>query len=539
MKSHPLAQTSRRGAAAFRTVTVQVSRKLKAVYRVRIGRLLSRLLAGLMAAFVSQVMAQLPQGLQSPGQGIQESARTSTSLVLTQGVDRAIANWQSFSIGAGHSVQFVQPGASSVALNRVLGQNASQIFGSLTANGQVFLVNPNGVLFAPGASVNVGGLVASTLNLSNEDFLAGRYTFSGPGGMVTNNGALKAGYVVLAGAQVANNGTIETPTGGSVGLLAGSRVSVDPNGDGLVKFSVDAGAVNAMASNTGVLKADGGQVSMLASAVGDTLQTVINQSGVIRANTVVNNNGTVTLSGGPRGVVTVSGTVQARGDDAGEKGGTVKVLGDRVGLMAGANVDAGGDAGGGTVLVGGNFQGKGPEQNATVTYVDRDARIGVDAGTAGQGGTVIVWADGTTRAHGTVSARGGAQGGDGGFVEISGKQHLSFSASVDTRAPAGKRGTLLLDPENINIVNTGTDDLEDDGAAPGTPATYAFTENAGLTSDVAAATLVGQNSDIVLQATKNITFNEAVTLNAGKSLTAEAGQDIVVNQAITTTGAGF
>jgi len=382
--------TAATARSPIRTLVVRLSRKLKAVYRIqeggrRISRLLARLLAGLLSALVMQVAHALPQGLQVQAGTVTVQNPNANSMVLNQGTNKAVLDWQSFSIGAGQSVQFLQPGASSVALNRVLGQSASSIFGSLTANGQVFLVNPNGVLFAPGASVNVGGLVASTLNMSNADFLAGKYTFSGSSGAsIVNNGVLKAGYVVLAGAQVANNGVIEAAPGGSVGLLAGSRITVDPSGEGLVKFSVDTAAVNAAATNTGTITADGGQVLMAASAVSDTLPTVINQSGVIRANSVGEQRGTIVLSGGATGIVKVSGQLEAMGDNAGEKGGTVKVLGDRVGLMAGAVVNASGDSGGGTVLVGGNFQGNGAEQNATVSTVGDGCADQRRSGTSGK-----------------------------------------------------------------------------------------------------------------------------------------------------------
>ena len=281
--SQSLSKAARR---AIRVVVVPISRKLKASYRIRQGRLFSKLLGVLMGLFAATAHA-LPQGGVVQAGAVTISTPNAHSMVLNQATNKAVIDWQGFSIGAGQSVQFLQPGASAVALNRVVGGDVSSIFGSLSANGQVFLVNPNGVLFAPGAQVNVGGLVASTLNLSNADFLAGKYTFGGnSGASVVNNGMIRAGYVALAGAQVANAGTIEAAQGGSIGLLAGSRVTVDPAGAGLVKFSVDAAAVNAAASNSGTIVAEGGQVLMAAQAVGDTLATVINQSGVIRANSV-------------------------------------------------------------------------------------------------------------------------------------------------------------------------------------------------------------------------------------------------------------
>src|SRR5207302_4563489 len=141
----------------------------------------------------------------------------------------------------------------------------------------------------------------------------------------------------------------------------------------------------------------------------------------IRANSLVQRNGEIVLDGGSAGVVSNTGTLTASGADAGTTGGTVKVLGDKVGLFNGTRIDASGDAGGGTVLIGGNFHGAGPEQNASQTIVAQDATINADAVTTGNGGNVAVWSNDGTQFFGSVSARGGAQRGDGGFVEVSGE----------------------------------------------------------------------------------------------------------------------
>jgi filamentous hemagglutinin family protein len=196
---------------SVRTVVVRLSRKLSATYRIRSGRRLSQLLAVLLAT-VSPWAVALPEGGQVVAGQASVSTPSANGMVVNQASDKAVLNWQSFNIGTGQSMQFVQPGAASVALNRVIGNGASSIFGSLSANGQVFLVNPSGVMFAPGAQVNVGGLVASSLDISNGDFMAGRYSFSGGGaGAVSNHGSINAapgGYVLLAAPQVTNTGAI-------------------------------------------------------------------------------------------------------------------------------------------------------------------------------------------------------------------------------------------------------------------------------------------------------------------------------------------
>jgi filamentous hemagglutinin family protein len=170
-----------RGPQAARTVVFQLTRKLRVTYRVGAGVRMSRLLAWLVAPFSSLVLA-LPAGMTVGAGQVTATRPSAQSLVLNQSTDKAILNWQSFGIAAGEAVRFVQPGAGSVALNRVTSGDPSAIFGSLSANGQIFLVNPAGILFAPGAQVNAGSIVASTLSLSNSDFLAGRYQFGGTSG---------------------------------------------------------------------------------------------------------------------------------------------------------------------------------------------------------------------------------------------------------------------------------------------------------------------------------------------------------------------
>src|SRR6185436_19794007 len=248
-----------------------------------------------------------------------------------------------------------------------------EFYGRLSANGQVFLSSPTGVYFAPGASIDVGGLVATTLSMKQADFDAGRNIWSNVGatGSVINNGSISApnGYVALLGPQVANNGVIAARMG-TVALAAGDKITLDMVGDGLIKVTVDEAALNAAAMNKGTLQADGGNVFITARSANALLDTVINTEGVIRANSISERNGTIVLDGGDRGVVSVSGTVEAKGAEAGTTGGTVKVLGEYVGVgLPGttATINASGDAGGGTVLIGGNFQGKGPEANSIET----------------------------------------------------------------------------------------------------------------------------------------------------------------------------
>ena len=405
----------------------------------------------------------LPTGLKTLSGSVTVTTPTATSMNINQASQNANMSAQTFSIGFGNSVAVLQPNTSSLLMVNVLGNNPSNIFGTLTANGQLFLTNSAGVLFGPTASVNVGGLVASSMPISFSDATSGHYVFtnSGNAGSVVNQGNITAlnGYVGLFAPNVINSGIISARMG-SVALAAGNQVTLDMVGDGLIKVAVDTAALNASVLNSGSIQADGGNVLLTARSANALLDTVINTSGIIRANTINNNNGTITLDGGTAGVVSVSGTVTAAGTDAGTIGGNINILGQYVGVgLPGttATVDASGDAGGGTVLIGGNFHGAGPQQNASMTYVGSGATILADAGTSGNGGNVAVWSDNGTNFYGNISARGGSSSGDGGFVEVSGKQYLNYAGLTDLRAPNGRVGTLLLDPDEITIVHGPAD----------------------------------------------------------------------------------
>jgi filamentous hemagglutinin family protein len=272
--------------------------------------------------------------------GAASIASTGVHTTITQTTPGAIINWQGFGIAAGESVQFVQPGSSSVTLNRVTGPDPSAIFGSLSANGRVFLVNPGGVLFGPGASVNVGGLVASTLNITDSDFMAGHYVFTGTGhGAVVNQGTINAdgGFVALLGSDVSNQGTISARLG-SVVLAAGEGITLDVLGDNLLNVTVDRAALNALVRNGGLLQADGGQVVLTTQAAGSLLSSAVNNTGVIQARTIANHNGTIRLLGTMgEGTIDLAGQLDASAPQGGD-GGFIETSAGRVNVHDGAQV---------------------------------------------------------------------------------------------------------------------------------------------------------------------------------------------------------
>jgi len=480
--------------------------------------------------------------LPTNGQVVAGSGGITTSgnvLTVNQFSDKLTAQWDTFNIGAAAKVNFVQPSRSSIALNRVMSSDPSRIYGQLNANGQVFLVNAAGILFASGSSVNVGGLVASTLDISNADFAAGNLRFSnnsGATGQVLNQGTLTAsegGYVALIGPQVGNEGAISAQRG-TVALGAGNSVTLDMHGDGLLNLQVDGTALAALASNSGTIQADGGLVVMAARAGGDPLATVLNNSGTVQARSLTNKNGVIRLEGGDSGVVAVSGTLDASGYGAGQTGGTVKVLGDKVGLFAGARVDASGDAGGGTALLGGNWQGSGSEQRARATFIDADARVKADAVNSGNGGKVVAWSDESTRYYGSISAKGGAASGQGGNAEVSGVNFLDYAGTADLTAARGNAGSLLLDPTNITI-STGGNTATWNGS-------NTFT-GSGASSILNTTTLVNQlgTANVTVSTASagaslgDITVSNAIAYNGAtdRTLTLLANRDINVNANIT------
>lgn len=364
-------------------------------------------------------------------------------LTVTNG-NGAIINWDKFSIRVGETTNFIQTSASSSVLNRVL-SDPTAIYGTLSSNGRVWLVNPAGILVGPSGRIDTAGFVASTLAVSNENFLAGRHLFINDGSAkdVINQGEIRTpagGSVYLIGSNVSNEGIITTPNGETI-LAAGATVSLIDSATPGVKVDITGAEGNA--TNLGAITAEAGRIGIAG--------VIVRNSGTLNASSVVSEGGRIFLKASQDAYVDGNGRIVTTGT----RGGSVEVLGNRVAVMDNAEIDASGANGGGRIMVGGDYQGKNPDiQNASITYFGPDATLKADATGVGDGGTVIVWADDTTRAYGNISARGGALGGNGGFVETSGKNYLSVDGiRVDTRAPLGLVGTWLLDPSNLTIWN--------------------------------------------------------------------------------------
>lgn len=413
--------------------------------------------------------AALPSGPQVVS-GTAAIATTGSTMTVTNSAN-AIINWNSFSINSGEVTRFVQPAATSAVLNRVVGADPSYIFGSLQSNGTVFLVNQNGILFGPTAKIDVNGLVASSLALSNEDFLAGRLKFTlGPvAGPVENQGEISTpggGSVYLIAPNVTNSGIITAPNG-DILLAAGKEVLLVDKETPEIAMVVSAPEHQAL--NIGQLVAAGGRIGMYGG--------IVRQSGLISADSAVRDAsgriflkaskevtvtaGSLTTANGPTGgtivaqasdgTTLVAGRIEAQGTEGG--GGTVQLLGQNVGLIDQGSVDVSATVSdGGTVLLGGDYKGANPlVQNALFSYLGPNATIAADARVNGNGGKVVLWSDRGTRVYGTISVQGGSQGGNGGFVETSSRQFLDLQKAPMTGAASGKGGLWLLDPEDITI----------------------------------------------------------------------------------------
>ena len=286
----------------------------------------------LFAAPGAVLAATLPQNGQVIAGDVSISQPSDHTLTIEQGSNKAIIDWQSFSIGEGNTVNFDQNSSSAVALNRVIGNDPSAIYGNLNATGKVFLVNQNGVLFAEGASVNVGGLVASTLDIDNQDFVDGNYRFEGNGDQaVINRGTIHAdgGAVVMLGGQVSNEGVIRANLG-SVAMAAGEKIQLDFAGDGLINLTIEQGKLNALVENHGAIQADGGSIYLTTHAADQVLDSVVNNSGQIRAQTVAERDGKIVLLADMQsGTATIDGTLDASAPASGD-GGFIETSGAHV-----------------------------------------------------------------------------------------------------------------------------------------------------------------------------------------------------------------
>ena len=463
------------------------------------------LLAGVAPADAASIAANtLPSG-GSFVAGSGSFARAGTQLTVSQSTQRAVVDWQSFSIGPAAKVA-INNGAQGATLNRVTGGDPSRLFGQLTSQGTVYLLNPQGIVIGRGGSIVAGGtVVLSTLDLANNAFMAGgSLDFAGAvTAGVENRGTISSsgGNVVLIAHSVSNSGTISAANG-TAALAAGQEVLLqEAAGSEHVFVEAPGGSVTnsgSIAAAEAELKAAGGNIYALAG----------NNGGAIRATGTATIDGHVWLTAEGGSVEMQGGSIAAQ--NANGTGGTIEVIGKSVALTAGT-IDASGENGGGTVHTGGDFHGAGGH-NATTVTVDAGVTIDASARGRGNGGRVAVWSDDTTTFGGTILARGGAQGGDGGQVETSGRGTLALKpgARVDTGATNGRGGNWLLDPTDFTVDATAA---------------------TAIVGDVAG-------SDVTVTASGNIFINAAVRYSSSHELSFLAQQSIHANAPVQNSGSG-
>ncbi|HCY16337.1 MAG: hypothetical protein A2Z93_08425 [Curvibacter sp. GWA2_64_110] len=455
-----------------------------------------------------------------------------STMTVTQSTARLAIDWQSFSIGAGNTVQFVQPSTSAVALNRVIGSDVSVIQGALKANGQVFLLNPNGILFSPTAQVDVGGIVASTLAMSNADFLAGNYTFAGTNSnAIINQGNITAvgnqgsgGTVALIAAQITNTGTL-TAERGQVLLGAGSKVTLDLGGP--VKLKVEQGAIDALIANGGAIRADGGQILLTAQAVGELTSTVINSTGVIEARTLVTGEqGQILLLGGmDKDRIEVGGTLDASAPRGGN-GGFIETSAAYVETMPDLRVNAGAAQGkGGAWLIDPYDYTINAAAASTITAAlnsDTSVTVTTAVSNTSYGGSAV-------SGNGDITVASAITKSSGSEATLTLRADRNIVVNSDIGASAGKLN-ITLSAANAASATTGGVDINANLSANGGNiliggGTGTSTNGIGyaLNLDASNAAVVVQQNRSITSSGGDITINGRSLLSAGGSYSSVKG----------------
>ncbi len=488
------------------------------------------------------------------------------TLTVSQHTPKAVINWQEFDIGEAEGVVFNQPDGG-IALNRIHDADSSRIDGSLTANGQVMLINPNGMVFGKNSKVDVGGMLATTADISNDDFMAGNYRFATRGNAdarIINHGTITAkqgGGIALVAPGVENHGTIQANLG-KVQLGGADTLTLDMHGDGLIVYDVTDSLKDQFVNHSGKINAQGGIVTLTTAAADSVIDSSINISGDINVSNALGDAGIVIAQAGTHTATGKNGTVLVSGkiNASGNKGGAIHILGDRIGLDAGAKLDATGTRGGGEVLVGGDYLGgkytgtvkperaraggnstvqagksgkllesyhtnRGGIQKARKVYMDKEASIDVSAKHSGDAGRAILWSDEQTKFYGSIMAMGGKSSGDGGFVETSSKEILTAIGMVDASALKGNAGTWLLDPNNITI-STGADGANTNiSTTVGSPTRFDTTTDGSILTTGSIEAALNGGTSVTIETQNGGSSSEAGTITFANNITKSTGSN--------------
>lgn len=462
-------------------------------------------------------------------------------MTIRQDSGRLAMDWTGFSVGKDETVRFQQPGKDALALNRVTGNQQSVIDGSLLSNGHVLLVNPNGVVIGKNASIDVGGLVASTAHVK-DNFMkefgnsTGAFSLGGVSdGKIINEGTIQAegGLVALHAAKVENSGTISN-TGGSAVLTAADTLTLTPDADGKLNFTVDGKAAEASALNKGTITADGGTIVMTADSASDVMSTVVNNSGTLQARTLrKNEKGQILLEGGDKGQVEVSGTLDASGTEEGQSAGNIKVIGEKTIVHDGTNLLARGNVDGGKIETSGDVLNLGDNLN-------------IDA--SGNRGSHGTWLLDPLEVVISATKPSSADHNYGTIVgDTNGKTKNNV---IYNDPPSGQNAnnsynsTTWIDSNQVgNILSNGTDvmiqAISSSGAA-------SITLESPI--DITVSSSASKNPTFTLEANRNITINQNITAKSGGKglnimLNADTDGDnigaVIMNADVTTNGGWF
>ena len=502
----------------------------------------------MMAAMTPLVSFANPSGGNVTGGKATISGEGSANVTINQASQRAFIEWNQFSIAKGETVKFVQPNAQSIAANKVVGVAPSEILGSLSANGRVILMNPNGIFFAKGSTIDAAGLIATTLDLDKQSFLSGgalKFTSASDlQSSVVNEGTITvsdAGLAALVAPHVKNSGLIRAQLGTAV-LASGKTFAVDLYGDGLLRFApgeginetlvgADGQPLKAQIEQAGEIQA--GSVLLTASAAREVVNQSVNISGIVRATTASKKaDGSIRLSGSGKVVAESSSQLIANDGrvdaDAAtlEVAGTIsskfiQLTGDHVAVLSGASLSSNG----GSILVGGDWQGSNSVRQAITTMLEAGATID-----AGQGGKVVLWSD-ITNANSLTTVAGNVRA-LGGRIETSG--HLLELPGI---VQAGAGGSWLIDPTNVTITTTSTTgtlagDLATAGASNIKAADIQTAVNAGSTVNIVATGTITQSTALAFAPASGATGGLTLDTRTGTSASK------ITLAGITNSGAG-
>ncbi len=460
-------------------------------------------------------------------------------LTIKQNTPQTFIDWRGFNIAPNETTQFQQPSNQATAINRVTSNNPSNIAGTLTANGNVILINPNGVLFNKGSKVDVNGLVTTTASSDHLNIKDGKLVLDKAGNKdakIINNGTItakEAGLVGLVAPTVENNGII-TAKLGTVHLASGDGVTVDFSGKNLINITLSDSVSKQIVKNTGTVKTDGGLIAITATTGKNIVDSLLHIGGDLTATSLTEQGGKIILGGNESTTTTLT---NATLDASGVKAGDITITGKHIATEGNTLIAANGNLGGGNIKIGGDYQGAGNLLHADTTTISENTHISADAISQGNGGKVIVWSDKKTAFNGVASAKGGKENGNGGLVETSSHGLLTLNGMVNTSAPHGASGEWLLDPADV-VIDTldanmlGSSNFTPDGSV-GTSHISTSTIVTALDNGTHVTVTTGGDGHA---GNGDITVANTITSSGNGDLTLSASNNIYVNAAIDLAG---